>query len=305
MKQSLHSRFAIGALIIIALALVAHMYLLTTRSSLAQNHAELGYYNTSPLGEAGGRSVPASCPSYPHGGGGQVYGGSCSVSNVCGTNYGLYNCDGQCSAIAPPVPSNYGQACSNSICGDGTGTIGCDGQCRGSTGYANAGQACSSGFNACGMSNSGTYQCDGTCSAQRPSDSLCDGTEVNLLQCGDGICSASETPWSCPSDCGAPPRDVGNCSLTLTPNRIIAGTRTVVAWSSQNAGSCTITGVSQEDGTQIETFTVGGTGSRASTQLDEDAIYSMVCTAADTGGASCTVTEVPIEVVPLPQWQET
>ncbi|KND49770.1 MAG: hypothetical protein AB203_01635 [Parcubacteria bacterium C7867-008] len=38
---------------------------------------------------------------------------------------------------------------------------------------ANAGNSCSSGGNSCGMTGSGTIQCDGACSAATPSDSLC------------------------------------------------------------------------------------------------------------------------------------
>ena len=38
---------------------------------------------------------------------------------------------------------------------------------------ANQGQACTSGANSCGMTNSGTIQCDGSCNASVPSNSLC------------------------------------------------------------------------------------------------------------------------------------
>ena len=297
----MQNSFARYAIIIIALALAADAYMLLSYSQ-NRNHAELGYYNTSPLGDAGGRSVPASCPSYPHSGN---YGGSCSVASACGTNYGLYNCDGQCSASAPAVPANYGQACSTSMCGGGAGTIGCNGQCiGGGGGSANAGQPCSSGYNRCGMSSSGVFQCDGSCGATRPSDDLCAGTTVDLLYCGDGICNAGESQWSCPADCGAPPRDASACVLTATPDRILRGTRTVLAWSAQAASGCTITGVSQETGALLETVTLSGTGSRASTQLTENAYYSMTCTAADSGGGSCSTGQIPIEVVPIPQWNE-
>ncbi len=297
----MQNSFARYAIIIIALALAADAYMLVSYSQ-NRNHAELGYYNTSPLGDAGGRSVPASCPSYPHSGN---YGASCSVASACGTNYGLYNCDGQCSASAPAVPANYGQACSTSMCGGGAGTIGCNGQCiGGGGGFANAGQPCSSGYNRCGMSASGVFQCDGSCGATRPSDDLCGETTVDLLYCGDGICNAGETQWSCPADCGAPPRDASACVLTATPDRILRGTRTVLAWSAQAASGCTITGVSQETGALLETVTLSGAGSRASTQLTENAYYSMTCTAADSGGGSCSTGQIPIEVVPIPQWNE-
>ncbi|MBP9669290.1 MAG: hypothetical protein KBE09_03305 [Candidatus Pacebacteria bacterium] len=301
MKALMQNSFARYALIIIAFALAADVYMLVSYSQQDTRHAELGYYNTSPMGDAGGRSVPASCPSYPHT---SSYGGSCSVSSACGTNYGLYNCDGQCSASAPAVPINYGQPCSTSICGNGAGTIGCNGQCTGGTGFSNAGQPCSSGYNRCGMSNSGSYLCDGSCSASRPSDDLCGETTVDLLTCGDGICSPGETQWSCPADCGAPPRDASACSLTLTPDRILRGTRTVLAWGAQAAAGCTITGVSQETGALIESLSLGSSGSRASAQLTENAYYSMTCTAEDAGGASCTTGQIPIEVVPIPQWNE-
>ena len=52
---------------------------------------EFDVYNTSPNGEAGGRIIPASCPSDLHDD--PTYGQPCSASNTFGeVAYGNYQC---------------------------------------------------------------------------------------------------------------------------------------------------------------------------------------------------------------------
>lgn len=80
-----------------------------------------------------------------------------------------------CPSDLHDAPSNYGQACVSgaNACGQtNSGTIQCDGSC--SVGVpanpAGYGNACNSSANACGQTNAGTIQCNGSCSATTPAN---------------------------------------------------------------------------------------------------------------------------------------
>ena len=71
--------------------------------------------------------------------------------------------------------AGYGNACTSSAnsCGQtNSGTIQCNGSCSASTpaNPAGYGNACTSAANACGQTSSGTIQCDGSCSASTPAN---------------------------------------------------------------------------------------------------------------------------------------
>lgn len=96
--------------------------------------------------------------------------------------------------------ANSGQACTSGAnsCGQtNTGTYSCSGVCSASTpsNPAGYGNACTSTANSCGQTNSGTIQCDGSCSASVPSDASC---PIYCWQ-GGGVTS----DWSCPGYGGA------------------------------------------------------------------------------------------------------
>jgi hypothetical protein len=74
----------------------------------------------------------------------------------------------------------------------------------------NYGQNCSSAPNSCGMTNTGTYTCSGTCSAGIPSDSLCK----------------------------APP----SCTFTGSPLVIVPPQQATLSWNCSNVVTCTING---------------------------------------------------------------
>ncbi len=160
-------------------------------------------------------SCSAGVPANPAG-----YGNACtSAANACGqTNAGTIQCNGSCSASQPANPVGYGNACNgpaNSCGTTNSGTFTCSGgsptlYCSASTAPAepvlpatcdcasppgNYGTGCTSGANLCGFTNTGTIQCNGTCSATTPADALCSAT------CGNGVCDAHETAGSCPADC--------------------------------------------------------------------------------------------------------
>ena len=166
------------------------------------------------------------------------FGDSCtSAPNECGaTNAGEIQCNGLCSAVKPAdcdddeccsgtacvtKPSNLGQSCTSdpNECGaTNSGTIQCDGECSavkpadcGSdeccsgtacvTKPSNLGQSCTSDPNECGATNSGTIQCDGSCSAVKPAD------------CAAGQCCSGTACVAEPSDfgdsCESPPNECG------------------------------------------------------------------------------------------------
>lgn len=248
-----------------------------------QTSKELGFYSLSPLGEATGRSVPASCPSNLHDS--ANYGQACAATNACNqTNYGVYQCGGTgtvCSAAAPAMPTNYGQSCTfaNSCNGNQTnetGTIGCDGLCH-ANGNSGFGSACfSTAANSCGMRANGTVQCDGTCSAvNAPSDALCTSTE--------------NAPTS--------------CELHTTPSQVFKNARTILSWSSVgNNTTCSITARSSAGNAVLQVISsLAGVGSVVSDKLTEDSDFSLTCTNA---GGSCTSNNAHVRVIGTMTWIE-
>lgn len=121
-------------------------------------------YDLSPEGDAGGRIIPASCPSDLHDAPAN-YGDSCSRTNVCGDiDYGTVQCSG-CSASTPPLPAGYGTSCVST--------------------------------NSCGIASSpGTIQCDGTCSASAPSESLCPTVNITATPPSVPYNDSSTIDWS-------------------------------------------------------------------------------------------------------------
>lgn len=106
--------------------------------------------------------------------------------------------------------ANSGQSCTSSAnaCGQtNTGTYDCAGVCSASTpsNPAGYGNACTSAANACGVTSSGTIQCDGSCSATTP---------ANPAGYGDPCTSA---PNSCGQTNSGTIGCSGSCSAT-TPS---------------------------------------------------------------------------------------
>ncbi len=234
-------------------------------------HAELDYFNTAPNNAGRGLSIPASCESYSHV---TFAGSSCLAASACGTNYGIYQCDGTCSVTAPTVPSGYGSLCYSSAnsCGStNSGTIQCSGACSATT-PANPiglGSVCYSSANSCGSTNSGTIQCNGSCSASTPANpatygntcyssaNSCGSTNSGTIQC-NGSCSAS-TPanpaglgsvcYSSANSCGSTNSGTiqcnGSCSASTPANPVGYGT---TCYSSTNSCGMSNSGTIQCNG---------------------------------------------------------
>lgn len=92
--------------------------------------------------------------------------------------------------VVSPCVSNNGATCSSSAnsCGQtNSGTIQCDGSCSAGipANPSGLGTSCQSSANVCGLVNTGTIQCNGSCSATTPSNASCPSTAVN------GSCDSS------------------------------------------------------------------------------------------------------------------
>ena len=113
-----------------------------------------------------------------------------TAENGCGqVNWGTYNCSGTCSVSSPPptvdaCSANPGIQCSASEC-TAPPPPPPPPSC-----VANQGASCSSSANVCGMTNSGSVQCDGSCSASTPSNASCPVSQPDLSAAGVSPSSA-------------------------------------------------------------------------------------------------------------------
>lgn len=196
--------------------------------------SEINIADSSPLGDAFGLVVPASCPSDLHDN--PNYGQGCSTCNTCGAcNGGTYQCGGSCSASAPALAQTGSTRYDCSIAnGGGTcyaGTADWVTYCNGTgewtnnTCYeitccvANQGASCSSAANSCGTTNSGTIQCNGTCSATTaPANPAGYGTYCTSAPNACGYTDTQMITCSgCPATTPANPAGYGN-ACTSAPN---------------------------------------------------------------------------------------
>ena len=185
------------------------------------------------------------------------FGDSCeSDPNECGaTNWGTIQCDGECSAVKP-ADCAAGQCCSGTAC---------------VTKPSNLGQSCTSDPNECGATNSGTIQCDGSCSAVKPadcgSDECCSGTSCQTTPAtGEegGVCCATTKGNACSSpanNCGETTSGTvqcdGSCSETEAPEECCAessqtwtvggDTCTATVPSMSHGGTATVTDSTYSD----------------------------------------------------------
>ncbi|MEK7627864.1 MAG: hypothetical protein AAB421_00390 [Patescibacteria group bacterium] len=204
----------------------------------ASPSSEMYFYSLSPLGDEGGRSVPASCPSNLHDD--ALYGRPCQATNACGSSAnGVYQCGGICSVPPPGLPAGYGTTCQSSP-------------------------------NICGMFAYGAISCTGSCSAPTVPNSLC-------ATCPNGVCDAGESGTLCPQDCGGGNGAPIVCTISTNPHRVLQGLRTLVTWSAPGATTCTITGTKLLGGAQVEQFTAGASGNQSSAVITEDTVYKLVC----------------------------
>jgi hypothetical protein len=236
----------------------------------------------------GPADVGNTCTSHVKTGFTTCYNGD--TSNCGNQADSVYSCKG------PPacVPSN---ACAASTCNTTTCGDGCGGQVPGTQ---VCGPVCSSSMGqACGLSNacnstSGTYQCDGSCSAPAPapvpsgygggcsvSNSCGSLTNSGTIDCGGTCNAAAPSEASCTSAPSAP-----TVSFSGNPLTVSSGGASTLTWTSTNATSCTspdfATGNAANNSTGVST------GALAASKT-----YHLSCTGA---GGTTAATPVTITV---------
>lgn len=203
--------------------------------------------------------------------------------NTCVDSHGAPTSNNQsCSdnpLPTPPVPDRYGQSCTSiNLCGiQATGTVQCDGRCSALAPLPNAfGQGCTI-RNRCGTAN-GIVGCNGQCNVSRyptclnPDDSVTGGddgwTEVTINDDGR-----------------FPGQSYGNIGvqISVSPNLVRSGQRTVVRWNSAEMSSCTVTGTNGDSWT-------GLAGEEITRPITLRVTYTLSCTAFD--GRTMTDTAV-------------
>jgi hypothetical protein len=168
--------------------------------------------------------------------------------------------------------------------------------CDGDNGYGGGapvpGDGCVSERNICGARGGGTIQADGTCSAVRPSDSLCTTCQSAPNACGlrgsgylvDGTCDAVTPPED-----QCPPEPAENGIFTVLPSRFIevVGTPVELTWAIGSATDCTLTvnGVSQV----VATSTLPGRFTTAPLMRPANDLTLSCYNAVPTNSASWTI----------------
>jgi hypothetical protein len=178
---------------------------------------------------SGGVCVPSNCPQ------GQVLSGSQCVPITCPT--------GQTFNPATNACATTGSQCGN-----------------------NTGQTCTSATNSCGMTNVGTVQCNGSCSASAPSDAQCN--------------TSGGTP---------------TLTLVASPSRVRSGTATELSWNASGTGiaSCTVSGTNGFHAS-------GTTGNNINSgPINQATTFTFTC--LDTSGNATSVSQT---VQPLPIFNE-
>lgn len=150
--------------------------------------------------------------------------------------------------------ANYGQACNSAAnsCGQtNSGTYSCEGVCSASTpaNPAGYGNACTSAANSCGQTNSGTIQCNGTCSASTPAN--------------PGYLGGACTLTSGANTCG----QTQQCSGTLNCSNVCTGT------CNPPANSCTLNTYGPKVYWYQQTVCTGGTSQVSTVNLPAGATY--------------------------------
>lgn len=206
-------------------------------------------------------------------------------------NWGYCESDSRCSAPAA-VACTVSNACGQS----NTGTVQGDGSCSASApaNPAGYGTACTSAANSCGMTNTGTIQCSGACSASAPANSLCPYAESAYAPGYNQSGYYSESTYAPSySESTYAPTGCGtpSASLTAAPTRVRSGqTSTLTLTATGVTTSCTITGPG------VNT-TVPASSCGVSTTLITPAITSQV-TYKVTCDSSVDISKIIVNLVP-------
>jgi len=240
-----------------------------------------GYNVGTPFGSCNASTVGQGWASVQCLGNVQCYGGD--PSNCGNMKYTEVTCTAQCTADAScAATTNVGNTCTDS-CGNvyaGTlvptcanGSAGPYPACPTNTCVANVSQACSAS-NSCSMSNAGTVNCDGSCSASAPSESLC----APVYSQSSYYSEASYAP-SCTG---------ATVSVTASPSRVKSGqTSTLTITGSGISGTCTIAGPGVSQSFPASSCAVSGTVTTPAITARSN--YTVTCDGGATAKASVLV----------------
>jgi hypothetical protein len=218
--KSLH-RFGLAASIVLTALFLFHLELAQGVSCITQDCA-------NPAGEAGECRTTSITPCNFCATGEAA---SCFTDVTdfvaCGARFRCVF--DQCQCTANPLPSpvckpNAGASCTSDVannCGQkNTGTINCDGTCSASTppDPAGLGDSCNPA-NSCGQTNSGVIRCDGTCSVSPPANPPNLGASCTAANnCGTTNTGTIQCDASGNTSCSAKaPPDLADCSCPLPP----------------------------------------------------------------------------------------
>lgn len=175
-----------------------------------------------------------------------------------------------------------------------------NGQCVSTQCVSNQGAACTSAPNSCGMTTSGTIQCNGSCGAATPSNNLCPNT------CWDGSTPLNGNCPVCPpgytqagNSCVPPPAPEPVAHLQVKPSLVRPGDTTRVIWEWRNVRTCTVTGT---NGDRWEDRTTSGMQGVESSPIQSRTTYTLRCTALP-GATPSSITEFKTVNI-IPRWLE-
>ncbi len=109
--------------------------------------------------------------------------------------------NGSCPATCSnSCTNNTCSSCGNGVCDGGETCFSCSTDCAS---VPQTGGSCTGPSNTCGMTNTGIYRCDGSCTALMPPDSLCPSVPVcgnNIVEAGEQ-CDTGAARGVCPATC--------------------------------------------------------------------------------------------------------
>jgi hypothetical protein len=135
---------------------------------------------------------------------------------------------------------------------------------------APAPQSCTSSPNDCGLTNTGTVQSDGSCSASAPPDSSCPEPTI--------------------------PTGTG---FYADPSLAEMGSSTVLYWNTTNTTSCTVTGGPLAGGGT--TYTGSGSGNVSTGAINGPTTYTLTCQDGANGGPETSAT---LTIHTIPRYEE-
>ena len=273
---------------------------------------------------------------------GSSHGGSVATTvNSAGVLTSVACNNGVTASIAgaeDPCVSNQGASCTSApnSCGmvNGGGTIQCSGSCSASpppdsqcpvtttpptvtdtnTCVSNAGGACSSAANSCGMVNGGgIVACNGSCSSAIPSDTLCEQPVVEDVCVPAYICTGSAIVNTCTqavvqqcsygcsgssSGCASAPSLTVEDELHAQPSLVQQGGTTRLFWRVLNASSCTVT---ENNPTISDSWTDSdsGTAGKLSSAIGSQTVYTLHCTGLPEATPVSISETATVDIVPI------